>query len=239
MFLLQNQNLGEQALNKIAELALANQFVRSQALEVNVATDPTLLAQGKLSSLLIRGVELELQSGLRVAQMDLKMGEITVDPLRALMGNINLVEPIQGTGQITLTAQNFTRALVTPKLKAQLKQLPDLEVDRVVASFSATGTINLALNYWTPLGGKQSSVVITEVLADGAEGGAIAISPLSTHQGEEPPAQLCQLLQSKVTQILNLHPFGLNGMTLQATGVAIREQQAEIQAAARMVKFPS
>ncbi|NEO86777.1 MAG: DUF2993 domain-containing protein [Spirulina sp. SIO3F2] len=235
MFLLQNTNLGEQALNKIAEFALASQFVQSETLAVNVVTEPTLLAQGKLSALSIRGTELCLRSGLQIAQMDLRMGEITVNPLRALTGSIELVEPIQGEGKIVLNGKNLTRALLTDELRHALKALPDLEIDCLEGQFVTPQQVAVALHYWTPLGGKEQTVLQAEVSAQAP----IELSNPHYSQGQAPSAQLTHMLLNQVSKILNLQQFELNGMTLAVQSITIANQRAEIRTIARMTAFPS
>ncbi|MEM8641679.1 MAG: DUF2993 domain-containing protein [Cyanobacteria bacterium P01_G01_bin.54] len=235
MFLLENYNLGEQALNKIAELALASQFVESENLVVKVLTDPALLAQGKLASLSIQGRSLVLRSGLHMAQMQLKMGEITVNPLRALIGNIELVEPIQGTGQIVLSEENFTRALLNEAFRHDLRTLPDLEIDRLQGQFVTPQQVALRINYWTPLGGKQQAVLQAQVDVQAP----ITLTHPRYIQGSEPSSQLTERLLKQVTATLNLQRFELNGMTLQVQGVTIANHQAQIQTQAQMTKFPT
>lgn len=235
LFLLQNANLGEQALNKIAELALASQFVQSESLAVNVATDPSLLAQGKLASLSIRGTDLVLRSGLRIAQMTLRMGEITVNPFRALTGSIELIEPIQGIGQIVLNEENFTRALLTDDFRQALKALPDLEIDRLAGRFVTPQQIAIALRYWTPLGGQQEAVVQAEVSSQAPS----ELSDLRYIQGQEPSETFTQMLSAQVAKTLNLQGFELNGMNLTVQSITIANQSAEIKTAAQMTAFPS
>lgn len=52
-------NLGEQALNKIAELAFSSQLEDSDSLQVKIDTSPEKLANGELESLSIEGVGLD------------------------------------------------------------------------------------------------------------------------------------------------------------------------------------
>ncbi|MGB0562564.1 MAG: DUF2993 domain-containing protein [Spirulinaceae cyanobacterium] len=233
--MLQNYNLGEQALNKIAELALASQFTQSEHLAVRVVTEPTLLAQGKLASLSIQGSGLVLRSGLQMAQMKLKMGEITVNPLRALMGKIELLEPIQGTGKIVLTEANFTRALLTEPFRRRLRTLPDLEVDRLEGQWVTPQQVALKLRYWTPLGGQQTAVL----QADVSPQAPIALTNPRYLQGSEPSPACTDLLLQQAAATLNLQRFELNGMTLQVQGVAIADHQAQIQTHAQMTEFPA
>ena len=111
MLLFDRRNFGEQAINKIATLALSSQLNEAQQLNVRVKTDPTLLSQGKLASLLIDGTGLVTRGDLQMQQMYLEMDEISVSPFKALMGNIVLTQPTQGTAKFVLTEKDFDRAL--------------------------------------------------------------------------------------------------------------------------------
>ncbi len=77
--------LGEQALNKMAELALASQLDEAEKLQVQVKTDPSKLAQGKLDSLAIEGEGLVMQEGVRMDALEMHLSPIAVNPLKTVM----------------------------------------------------------------------------------------------------------------------------------------------------------
>lgn len=238
MFLLQPQNLGEQALNKLAEIALASQFQRSRELQVAIKTDPNRLAQGKLASLAIDGEGLILKSGLHVDELHLHMGEIAVSPFKALAGVIELTAPIRGQGLLSLTAANLTRAVVSPDFTRQLPAL-GIELDRLHCQLLSPQTIAIALNYWTPLGGQQETTLRATVTTNTATlGAAIALQLVSDDRVSLGEAFTTLLLQ-QVTDVLNLRHFELRGMKLTPKQVTVCDRALDIHIQACMSQFPT
>jgi len=73
--------LGEQALNKAAEMGLASQLDESENLEV-IKTDPLKLVQGQVDT--IEGDGLVMQKDLRMEEMEMQMVVSPSIPQRCL-----------------------------------------------------------------------------------------------------------------------------------------------------------
>jgi len=61
-----NAGIGEQAMNKVAQMAIASQLEESESLSVSLKTDPGQLAQGAVDSVSIDGKGLVMQQDLRM-----------------------------------------------------------------------------------------------------------------------------------------------------------------------------
>ena len=92
-------DVGEKALNKVAEVALSTQLDESERLDVQLNTDPGQLAQGKVEALVIDGRGLVMQKDLRLQEMKIEMSSIAVNPMKALAGNLELSEPTEEIGR--------------------------------------------------------------------------------------------------------------------------------------------
>jgi hypothetical protein len=92
----QKAGFGEQALNKLAEVALSTQLDEVEKLEVQVKTEPGKLAQGQLESITIDGDGLVMQEDLRMEKMEMQISSIAVNPMESSMGNIELTQPAEG-----------------------------------------------------------------------------------------------------------------------------------------------
>ncbi|MEK0178335.1 MAG: DUF2993 domain-containing protein [Oscillatoriales cyanobacterium] len=75
------RSLGEQAIDKVVEIAISSQLDESESLSVNVQTQPMQLAQGEVDSVTIDGEGLVLKQDLRVAKLQVKVNDISVNPL--------------------------------------------------------------------------------------------------------------------------------------------------------------
>ncbi len=58
--------LGEQALNKAAEIGLSSQLDEVEKLDVNIKTDPLKVVQGQVDAVTIEGEGLVMQKDLRM-----------------------------------------------------------------------------------------------------------------------------------------------------------------------------
>lgn len=57
----ESSGLGEQALNKAAEIGLSSQLDEAENLDVNIKTDPLKLVQGQVDSVSVEGEGLVMQ----------------------------------------------------------------------------------------------------------------------------------------------------------------------------------
>jgi hypothetical protein len=113
--------LGEQALNKAAEIGLANQLDEVENLDVNIKTDPLKLVQGKVDSVTIEGDGMVMQEDLRVEELDMKINNVAINPLSAAFGKIELTEPTQGSARVVLTEADINRAFNSNYIRDRLQ----------------------------------------------------------------------------------------------------------------------
>ncbi|WP_040655264.1 hypothetical protein [Rubidibacter lacunae] len=64
-------------------------LVEADLVTVGVKTYPNLLAQDKLATLVIAGVELIMQQNLRMQELQIRLKCIAVNPWKALMINVD------------------------------------------------------------------------------------------------------------------------------------------------------
>lgn len=216
MLLLDRKNLGEQAINKIATLALSSQLNEAQQLNVRVKTDPTLLAQGKLASLLIDGIGLITRGDLRMQQMSLAMDEIAVSPFKALMGNIVLTQPSQGTAEFVLTEGDFARGLNRLKMR-----------DRISCRLSAKGELAIE---------SQETLIFTAVPQIQERGKRVNLEMRSLNPAF--PSEQVKILVGELEDTLSLRNFGMTGIDLKIQNLEIENGYLTLKAMATMTKFP-
>lgn len=231
MLLLNPHHLGEQALNKIAALAFSRQISTAQALSVKVKTDPTLLAQGELESLLIDGVGLVMRQDLRMEQMQLQMNRIKVSPLKALLGNIELTQPIEGTGCIVLTENDFNRAFHTSELRDRITAL-GLELEHLRAILGDR-TFSIAVT----LRDLPTLTLSFAVTVEPCQGVSLSLSPLPEPYTILQP--LAELLRKQAQAVFNLRTFELHGISLTIQSLTIEGKQVTMGAIAAMTHFPA
>jgi LmeA-like phospholipid-binding len=224
--LLNFQNLGEKTLNKIAEMALLTQIKKAERLTVEVKTDPNLLAQGILASLVIDGRGLVINPSLRMEEMKINLETITVSPLKALRGNIQLTRPSQGTLSVVLSATDIETAYsshLAPylPLKAIYCQIlpTGLAQVQIILINNPLEAIDLTIKPTIKGNGEEIFLEIT-----GLEGLSASLSE-----------NIAQITQT----IFQLKNFEIDGISLKIEQIEVSENKLTLQGQAIITNFPS
>ncbi|MEC4806743.1 MAG: DUF2993 domain-containing protein [Jaaginema sp. PMC 1079.18] len=236
MFLQKPPAIGEQALNKIATVALQSQFQQAKTFHVQVKTDPNLLAQGRLEALSMEGTGLVLPNHLPVQEMQIKMGRIGVSPFKALMGNIQLTEPSHGTARFSLTDAQV-RTAFQEQLSVRLRKATDvdlktLKTQQIDCYIFARGEIVVNFQF------KGQHFAIASRLHKAQIEGGISLESIRYLQGSEPTPALTQIIINSLEAALNVQQFELPGLSLKLRQFQIEDGKIILQATAKMTEFP-
>ena len=241
------ENLGEQALNKIAELALSSQLEDADSLEVKVNTDPEKLASGELESLLIEGAGLVIETDLRLQALEIAMKEIAIDPLKALTGNIELTQPTEGTARLVLTQTDLNRALNSPDLRAKIDVLDtylstqqvELTVPQKKCQFREDGTIAVEAVVELQPSGETREVAFTTTPKIAKGGRSVMLEDIQYEPGKELTEELTQGFLDKAGKMLDLRNFEKQGLALRINRLNIESDRITILAKADITQFPT
>jgi len=239
--------LGEQALNKIAEMALSNQMEEVERLEVHVKTNPSQLAHGEVESIAIKGEGLMMQPDLSVAELELHINRVTVKPLSALFGKIELTQPTDGTARIVINEENLNRAFNSESFHKQLQQRQvfvenkQMKIDAQQMKCDLLANGKIAINGELIVGetGKAQLVTFTAIPQIGADRQAIILQDVQYSEGKELSPELTAAIVAQVSEVLNLSNFELEGMSLRIQQVNVTAGKLVLQAAAKIEQFPS
>ncbi|MEO0836778.1 MAG: DUF2993 domain-containing protein [Cyanobacteria bacterium J06642_3] len=241
------ENLGEQALNKIAKLALSSQLEASDSLEVKIDTSPEKLANGELKSLLIEGKGIVIETDLRLQMLEIEMKAIAVKPLKALTGNIELTQATEGTAQLILTETDLNRALNSPDLRAKIDVLDTylstgkvkLTVPQKRCQLRQDGTVAIeALVELQPSGKtKEVAFATTPKIAPG--GRSVVLEDIKYEPGKEVSEDLTQAFLDKAGKMLDLCNFEKQGLALRIHRLTVETGQIKLLAAANITQFPT
>ena len=245
--MLGTENLGEQALNKIAELALSSQLEDAERLEVKVNTAPEKLANGELESLLIKGEGLVIETDLRVEVLEIETKAIAVNPLKALTGNIELTQPTEGTARLVLTEADLNCALNSPELRAKIDVLDTylstgqvtLTVPQKKCQFREDGTVAIeALVELQPSGEtKEVAFTATPKIAHGER--SVVLENIQYEPGKELSEDLTQAFLDKAEKMLDLGNFEKQGLALRIHRLTVEAGRITLSAIADITQFPS
>ncbi|MBE9124126.1 DUF2993 domain-containing protein [Tychonema sp. LEGE 07199] len=243
----QNRNLGEQAIDKVAEIAIASKLDESESLSVTVNTDPGQLAQGEVEQVAVEGKGLVMQQDLRVQELEINVKDIAVNPLSAMFGKIELNGPAFGTARAVLTESDINRAFNSEYISRKLKNLEvtvdgkSLTVDVKTVDCQLLSTGKIALNAEVLVRETESTqkIYFTAKPQIAAGGWAISLEDVEYPENKEFSPELTAALADKAGEILNLRNFELEGMSLRIQQLNVEAGVLTLQAEAKVEQFPS
>lgn len=241
------EGLGEQALNKIVQMALSTQVGEAENLKVQVKTDPNQLAQGEVESLAIDGKGLVMQQDLRMQEIEIQMNGIAVCPLKALMGNIELTKPTEGTARIVLTEADINHAFNSEVLVNQMRSLNihvngkllTIDIQQVNCHLLANGKVVIDARILVQQTGETQQVSFATTPRISTCGRSISLEDVQYQDGKELSPELTTALMEKARKILNLRNFEMKGIMLQVHQLHVEAGKITLEAAANITQFPS
>ena len=242
----QKGDLGEQALSKAAEVALTTQLDEVENLNVDIRTDPFKLVQGQLDSVKIEGEGLVMQKDLRAEELQVKTGNIAINPLSAAFGKIELTHPTEADAHVVLTEQDIQRAFNSEFMHDKLQNLDvnvdgkPMKIDTRQVEFGLPGDSKVALKAEILLKetGETKQVSFTALPRMVAGGDRISLEDVQYAEGEEVSPELTAALLKSAGELLDLRNFELEGMSLRLKGLDVQKGKLTLQAQAYVEKFP-
>lgn len=232
----EQSGLGEQALNKMAEVALASQLEQAEKLRVQVKTDPGKLAQGQVEAIAVEGEGLVMPPDMGVAELQLRINQVTVKPLSALFGKLELTKPTDGSARIVVAAENLDRAFNSESFHTQLRQK---SVDaQQIRSRLAAGKLTVSAQLRRSKTATQP-VAFTATPSIGSQGKGVVLQEVTQTQEREISSEVLSALVEQISEVLSLQDLELDGMSLQIQHLEVAEGKLILQAQARIEQFPS
>lgn len=241
----QERSFGEQAIDKVVEMAIASQLDESESLSVTVETQPLQLAQGEVDSLTIQGEGLVMQQDLRVAQLQVEVKDISVNPLSAMFGKIELNGPALGTARAVLTESDINRAFNSEYISGKLRQLKvhrdgqtvTIDVLSVDCKLLSEGKIALNAEVWVRDTSSTEKIYFTAKPEIDAGGWAVSLAEVEYPENQEFSPDLTAALAAKASEVLNLRNFELEGMSLRIQQLNVEAGLLTVQAEAKVEQF--
>ncbi len=240
-------DLGEKTINKIAEVALSTKLEETEKLRVKVKTDPNLLAQGILESLVIDCQGLIVENALRMETINITLKTIVVSPLKALRGNIQLTKPSQGKAYISLTEADITRVFDRQifSKKGENNQIivdnkvVNVRLQKVNCKLLDTGKMLIEGLVKLQETGKliNVSLQITPRICQ-AENGVI-VDNIECLQAPYLSSVLLSFIVEEAKNIFNLNNFKVDGLYLKVQSFNITQGSLKLEADAVMNQFSS
>lgn len=243
----QNRSLGEQAIDKVAEIAIASKLDESETLSVTVDTDPGQLAQGSVEAVAVEGKGLVMQQDLRVEDLQIHIKDIAVNPLTAMFGKIELNGPAFGTARAVLTESDLNRAFNSEYISRKLNNLKvtvdgkllTIDVQTMECQLLQTGKIAINAEVLVRETASTEKIYFTAKPQLEAGGWAISLQDVEYPENKEYSPEFTAALADKAGEVLNLRNFELEGMSLRVQQLNVEAGVLTLQAEAKVEQFPN
>ena len=243
---LEKARLGEQALNRIAEVALASQLGKVERLKVQIKTEPSKLARGEVSFITINVHGLVIQQDLRVEELQLKINSVTVKPLGALLGKIKLTQPSEGTARIVINEDNLNSAFNSKSFHKNLPQIQGfvedkrvtIHIQQVKCRLLADGNIAFISKLILGNNEVQALAFIATPLIE-TDGQEIVFQDLHYLEGKEISPELTAALVAQLSAVLSMRNFEQKGISLRIQQIDVASGKLTLHATAYIKQFSS
>lgn len=242
-----NQGLGEQALNKAAEIGLSSQLDEVENLDVDVKTDPLKLLGGEVDSVKIEGEGLVMQKDLRVEELQMQMGSVAINPLSVAFGKIELTKPTKGSTRVVLIEEDINRAFNSDYVRSQLQsqkihvngQLMTIVPQQVDFRLPGNSKVAISASILLRETNETHQVAFSAVPKVSANGQTVSLENVEYGDTKEISPDLTKALIDATSEILNLSNFDLEGMTLRVKQLEVETGKLIMQAEAYVEQIPS
>ncbi len=239
-------DLGEQALSKVAEAGISSQLDEVEDLDVDIRTNPGKLIQGKVDSVAISGKGLVMNQDLRMDTLEVTIDRVEINPLSAMLGNIQLTRPSDADAEIVLTEADINRAFnsdfILEKLRGltiHTKQAPVVvDVQKSTIHLPGEDKFVIDAEFLIREQGEVKNLSATAIPKIQENGNRISLEVLSSEaQGLNAELQAAILMQ--LTELLDLRNFNIPGISLQIHRLEAQKGKLLIHAKTQIEQIPS
>lgn len=240
-------SLGEGAISKIAEIALSTQVDNSDKLKVDVSINADSIAEGILDAMIIQGKGLIIQKDLRMAEMKVSLGKISINPLKAVTGNLELSEPTQGKAHIVVTEYDLNQAFNSDYLEAQMGDIEVetenkaavIEIENMTCHLLSDGKVTIQAQAKILPSGEIQDIEFISVPRIRDDSRGVVLENIRYKNNREVSPELTDALLEKARQILDLSTFEMPGISLVLENLEVRQKELILDGIANVTQLPS
>ncbi|AFZ57193.1 DUF2993 domain-containing protein [Anabaena cylindrica FACHB-243] len=124
----------EKLLSQEAKRRISEKLDEVEQIDIDIKTDVGKLFQGQVDKVELTGQGLVIQDKIRVQDIKMQTDRISINPLSAIFGQIELNEPVNSNFRIVLTEADINDALTSEVIYKWVRQFK-LNVDGEIVSF--------------------------------------------------------------------------------------------------------
>ena len=241
-----SKNAGEQAISKAAELGLSSQLDEAENLDVDIRTNPLDLMQGEIESVSVKGEGLVMKKELRAEKLRIETSSISVNSIKAAMGNIELTQPTDARMLVALKEEDLQNAFNSEYIKDKLQNM-EIEwegkkvkgkIDEVKFTLLDDGKIGLKADVYLGDRDNAEKVSLTAIPQIDNAGNCIKLESVEYLEDAGCNLQVAKAIVNSAEEILDLRNFELDTMSLQVRKLDVKLGQLSIEADAEVRDFP-
>lgn len=240
-------DLGGQALNKVAEIGLSNQLDEVKNLEVEIETDPLKLMSGTVDSVSIKAEGLVMNHDLRIEEMEMHTGHVSINPMSVAFGKIELTRPTDAETHVVLTEKDVNRAFNSDFIRDKMQdlkvringELAIVDTHQIEFGLPGDGKIFLSTEVTLQSTQEKKRVAFTTVPKVGQGGQQVLLEEVQYIEGQDLSPELTEALLSQARELLNLKNFELDGMALKLKKLDVQKGKLVLESEAHVEHFPA
>jgi LmeA-like phospholipid-binding len=242
----ENPNLGDRALNKVVEIGIASQVDLVESIDVDMRTNPINLIQGKVESIEISGKGMVVKQDLRIETIEIGTDRVSINPLSAMFGNIELTHPTAAEARIVLTEADINRAFSCDYVRDKLQGL-QMEMDgKPVTIDVRSATLDLpgenkfviAATFVMRESGEIKKMSATAIPQIDENGNRISLEILAA-EGQGLTLKLVLVIFEQLAALLDLRNFNIPGVSLQLHQLEAQAGKLVIHAKTQISQLPT
>ncbi|MBE9044502.1 DUF2993 domain-containing protein [Pleurocapsales cyanobacterium LEGE 10410] len=241
-----NSDLKQTALDKVAEVAIANQIQTAKNIDVEVDSSVSQIVQGKVNSLKIKGEKVIAFKDIQLEEIDITCDNFAVDLTQVILGKISFDQPGNFNVKILFTESDCDRLLNSEYVRILLQNL-SLETIRQSANFYIKETkCNLDNNGKLSLVAtivlnreQQVKTARFKIAFQFCQHGAAIKFDGGQYVGEQTlDLNETVAMMSKISDLLYLRHFSNADLSLDITGIDVEAQQLMITGDVQIKRLP-
>ncbi|MEA5596159.1 DUF2993 domain-containing protein [Rivularia sp. UHCC 0363] len=243
----ENAGLGEQALNKAAEVGMSSQLDEVEDLHIDIKTNPLQAIQGEVESVDIDGDGLVMQKDLRMEELDIHIDNLAINPMSAAFGKIELTKPAKGSTRVVLLEEDINRAFNSEYVQQQLQSQKiningkptSIVPQKVDFRLPGDGKVQLNATVLLKETGETNQVAFSAVPRVSAGGKTVTLENVEYGDNQENSSELTEALINQTSELLNLSNFDLEGMDLTVKSLQVEAGKLIMSAQVHVEQIPT
>jgi hypothetical protein len=239
-------DLGNQALSKVVEIGIASQLDVVEEIDVDLRTNPGNLIQGKVDSIEISGKGLVVKQDLRMETIQVNTNQVSIDPLRAVFGNIELTHPTAAEARIVLTEADINRAFSSDYMYGKLRGLKmevegqpvTIDIQEAILDLPGKNKFVIAATFLMRESNEVKKMSATAIPQIHDDGNQISLEILAA-EGQGLTLKLVMVIFEQLAALLDLRNFNIPGISLKLRQLEAQAGRLVILANSQIEKIPS